>query len=360
MANRYAVATGNWSDTATWDGGTLPTAGDVVRPNGFVVTIDVDVTVDELINNASAPAVAGGSFTLSSAGITITAVSIYAAANGFNLINASYGGGTSTLIGNLGGSASFASEAVSVQGQAGGRLVIIGNLTGHGSGFSGIFNAAVALEGNGAGFILEVTGTVQGSGGTYGCGLGVQSGYNVILNGIITGSFTTTNVTAAGVYIAGSSNTVTVNSYMINSSAPAIYATGTINNLILVGDCVSNGVNNTVVTDTNVTVTLKGKVTNHLNRVAVYAPKIIIGPTASVWETYAIDAGTNKTLYTADELTGYPPEAKVENGEVYGPANEFEGTLDPVTISAGQIADLANAVGLHLTPQVLAAITGLP
>lgn len=357
MANRYAVATGNWSDTTTWNGGTLPTSGDVVRPNGFVVTIDVDVTVDGLTNDASSPAVAGGSFTLSSAGITITVPSLFNNANGVNLINASYGGGTSTIIGNLGGSATYAFEAVSVQGQAGGRLVIMGNLTGHGSGFSGIFNAAVALEGNGAGFILEVTGTVKGSGGNFGCGLGVQSGYNVILNGIITGSFTTTAVTAAGVYIAGASNTVTVNSYMINSSAPAIYATGTTNNLILVGDCVSNGVNNTVVTDTNVTVTLKGKVTNHLNRVAVYAPKIIIDPTASVWETYAIDAGTNKTLYTADELTGYPPEAKVENGEVYGPSSEFTGTLDPVTISAGQVADISNAIALHITPQVLSAVT---
>ena len=66
MANRYAVATGNWSNTATWDGGTLPQAGDVVRPNAFTVTIDQDITVESLRNDASAPAVAGGAFVITS------------------------------------------------------------------------------------------------------------------------------------------------------------------------------------------------------------------------------------------------------------------------------------------------------
>jgi hypothetical protein len=64
MANRYAVANGNWSNTAIWDGGTLPGAADIVRPNGFAVTIDQNITVTALRNDASAPAVAGGTFTL--------------------------------------------------------------------------------------------------------------------------------------------------------------------------------------------------------------------------------------------------------------------------------------------------------
>ena len=62
MANRYAVATGNWSNTATWDGGTLPGPGDTVRPNGFTVTINQDISVLELRNDASAPAAEGGKF----------------------------------------------------------------------------------------------------------------------------------------------------------------------------------------------------------------------------------------------------------------------------------------------------------
>ena len=64
MANRYAVASGNWSNTATWNGGTLPTSADVVRPNNFTVTIDQDITVQELRNDASSPAVAVVTFPL--------------------------------------------------------------------------------------------------------------------------------------------------------------------------------------------------------------------------------------------------------------------------------------------------------
>jgi hypothetical protein len=65
MANRYAVATGNWSNTATWDGGTLPAAGDDVRANGFTVTIDQDITVLSIRTDAASPAVAGGGFSCS-------------------------------------------------------------------------------------------------------------------------------------------------------------------------------------------------------------------------------------------------------------------------------------------------------
>jgi hypothetical protein len=65
MAVRYAVATGNWSDTATWNGGTLPTNLDDVLTNGFIVTIDQDVQVLSLRNTALSPAVAGGSFIVS-------------------------------------------------------------------------------------------------------------------------------------------------------------------------------------------------------------------------------------------------------------------------------------------------------
>jgi hypothetical protein len=50
-------------------------------------------------------------------------------------------------------------------------------------------------------------------------------------------------------------------------------------------------------------------------------------------------------LYTADALTGYPPEAKVEDGEVYGPSGEFTGELSPVNVNTAQLAtDLFDAI----------------
>lgn len=53
MATRFAVKTGNWSDTTLWDNGALPVSGDVIYPNGFTVTIDQDINVASLNNNIS-------------------------------------------------------------------------------------------------------------------------------------------------------------------------------------------------------------------------------------------------------------------------------------------------------------------
>jgi hypothetical protein len=54
MALRIAVASGNWSNPAIWNGGVLPTVGDVVASNNFTVTIDQNINVDTLTNAAQA------------------------------------------------------------------------------------------------------------------------------------------------------------------------------------------------------------------------------------------------------------------------------------------------------------------
>ncbi len=49
-STKYAVKTGNWSDTATWNNSTLPSKNDVVViPNVYKVTIDMKVTCRDLI-----------------------------------------------------------------------------------------------------------------------------------------------------------------------------------------------------------------------------------------------------------------------------------------------------------------------
>lgn len=50
MATRFAIGNGNWSNTATWDGGALPLSDDVIFANNFTVTIDQDITVGSLRN----------------------------------------------------------------------------------------------------------------------------------------------------------------------------------------------------------------------------------------------------------------------------------------------------------------------
>ena len=55
MGLRVAIASGNWSNPSTWEGGIIPTATDVAATNGFVIDIDQDITVEGLTNLAHYP-----------------------------------------------------------------------------------------------------------------------------------------------------------------------------------------------------------------------------------------------------------------------------------------------------------------
>jgi hypothetical protein len=85
MANRWAVISGNWSNTATWNnGGVLgvPTASDVAYANNQTIYIDTNITVQALSNAALAgTASVSGSFYLNNA---ITA----STTNGTGLVSA--------------------------------------------------------------------------------------------------------------------------------------------------------------------------------------------------------------------------------------------------------------------------------
>jgi hypothetical protein len=65
MAIILAAKTGLWSDPATWIGGIVPGPGDVVLPNSFTVTFDVNATVAELRRDTTGGATASGVFRFS-------------------------------------------------------------------------------------------------------------------------------------------------------------------------------------------------------------------------------------------------------------------------------------------------------
>ena len=55
MALRVAIASGNWSNPATWNAGLKPVAGDIAASNGFTVTIDENCNVDLITNTVQSP-----------------------------------------------------------------------------------------------------------------------------------------------------------------------------------------------------------------------------------------------------------------------------------------------------------------
>ena len=62
MGTVYAIKTGDWSDTSTWNTGVKPALGDDVFTNGYQVTIDESVVVDSLTNASGSGISAGGKF----------------------------------------------------------------------------------------------------------------------------------------------------------------------------------------------------------------------------------------------------------------------------------------------------------
>jgi hypothetical protein len=154
MAIRYAVATGNWSSTSTWNGGTLPTSADDVYANGFTVTIDQNVTVLSIRTTAQSPAIAGGSFTVSG-NFTITA-SLY---QGTTTCLTYTGTGTLNIVGNI-------PYLINQPSQNTYALDILGNgnINMVGSIYASWANSRQSLRKNGSGN-LTITGDIEYNGG---------------------------------------------------------------------------------------------------------------------------------------------------------------------------------------------------
>lgn len=72
MANRYAVTDGLWSDTATWDGGTLPASSDDVYANNYDISIDQDIAVLSFSNNGDLVGLTNGGSFIFNDGYTIS------------------------------------------------------------------------------------------------------------------------------------------------------------------------------------------------------------------------------------------------------------------------------------------------
>jgi hypothetical protein len=169
MATRYAVANGNWSDTATWDGGTLPTSADDVYANNKTVTIDQDVTVISLRNAAVAsPAItAGGTFQSQTSGTRVVNANVISAANGSVVtivagtvnftLNGAITAGTNANSTFTMATYSFVSSSLSDYP----TVTINGNITG-----GSVTNSEGVRHGGGS---LYVTGTVRGGTGGNSC-----------------------------------------------------------------------------------------------------------------------------------------------------------------------------------------------
>jgi hypothetical protein len=330
MALRYAVASGNWSNTATWNGGTLPTASDDVYANTFTVTIDQNVTVLSLRNTAGAPALVGGLFQTLVAGyvITATGAGIISGITTIGTVALNGVAGHTTINGLVTGGNGTGFTAVLIPpGSVGANLTVVGNV------LSGSSSSSYAINNTAGSNTITITGSV-----TAASAIAIRNtigSTTVNITGNVTGGNT---AAAAGVQVIGTSNVnITGNATGVAGNAvSAAVATSPIT-------CIGTVTAGTVTAISSLgTATLTSPCVNSATANAVNALSTRFYAASIVTWTFKNEFGANKILYSAGVALGNPIEADVRNGTTYGASSELTGTLivpSPSTVVDGVPTD---------------------
>jgi hypothetical protein len=351
MANVYAIKSGNWSDTTVWNTGILPTTVDIVRPNGFTVVINQDITVSELRSDASSPAVGGGTFDIYTNCIincttirpglnTTTGYSVRNYNPGTTTINSTITGanpillndtiGTLIIVGNIIGSAN---GWIIVTNQNG-NLTIIGNLSFTGSGIN-----STVLSNNSSG-VVNITGNLTGGPATSN-NVTIRNSLGIInITGNVIGGANASNNFA----IANSSiGTINITGTVLANTAPSISSTTSgIINVIgqLQASTSTNAIQSTSTTATNV---FSGPFINSGSRNAIYCYNVQMYDDVTTRYTIGVSGSTDTiSLLSPDQVTGVPSGSDVRVGTIYGPGNELTGSMNvpnPQSVSIGVAVD---------------------
>jgi hypothetical protein len=268
----YATKTGLWSDPTVWNTGVLPISTDVVRPNNFIVTMDVNATVAEIRHDAGGGAVAGGRFILNG-GLTVTS-NLFASVTTVPLITFS-SIVNSSIVGVITGNGTVDNVAIINSGL--GTLNIQGNVNliraNTASNLTGLIINQIAG-------IINITGTINGSSdinsfNTNQCLVNLSTGtINIVGNvnsptvagGLLftisnnsTGTITiqgNVNTTASTAIVNRSSGTVTIGGNItVNGGTAITNASGTVT---INGNCASN--DGTILTNTSGIITITGDI----------------------------------------------------------------------------------------------------
>lgn len=352
MPNRWAVASGNWSNPATWNGGTLPASGDDVFPNTFTVSVDQNITALSLRSNSSTGINAGGTFSFNTPNITanVTGQIIAGAASLINVtattgsvtINAPAANITFPTTGFTGaiisitGNCNFNITAISVSAATGtqnaqiisktsgsGDLNIISNLIG-GNGAGANVNQAVRVTSN---CNVNITGNLTGgTGGPASQALAVTGGGNTIITGNLTGGSqnafqnqgnTTIIGTITGGFVGGVNNLSGVLNH-IGTAQASVFSSA------IVGDVAGR------------TTILTGPFLRNGSVVAVSAQSFTINSAYNPYFEFRSSNGTN-VVYVDQSTLNFPAIADVRSGTTYA-SGLYTGTLNvplPSQVLAG-------------------------
>ena len=365
MAVRYAVASGNWSNPATWNGGTLPGNGDDVYTDGKTVTIDIDLVgtyrPDKLLARNRGGGTNGGRFDVTTTrqiGESGNPVDIIGPdAHYINAISFPGASGTTlTIYGNIYGGTSNSSAAVSNNSY--GTIIINGNVYG------GTYDSYAAGVRNNSSGTITINGNVSGGSNTTNHGASNNSSGTITINGNI--QPTATGQVATAVY-NNSTGYITINGDVYGGrGAAAVFANNgyiRINGALKWDATYSNSP--AVDSSNNGVIVLNGDVLHHYGTTGLYGMTLARGRITMLngnnhLTTYAESDGngpgvTGNPVYhdgAARAASNFPTPANVRYGTVYGPANEYTGTCyvpPKEAVAAGTPVD--NTVGIAVLTQ---------
>jgi hypothetical protein len=367
MPNRWAIASGNWSNAAIWSGSLIPTALDDVFLNNQVVTLDQNVNVSSIRTAATGSAIAGGrieiynNFNISASlirntvqpttlilnygtgSITITSALNSSSGNEDLCLN-NVNNGTVNIVGNVFGRTGTGGSTPAigtVVNSSNGIINVIGNIrhdvTAAGSGITAIYNL---LNG-----VINITGNVL-AGSTSGAGTitavanvstGIINVTGNIIGGTTTGGFFSQAIGNSSIGQVNVTGNVTANLW------PAITSTtaGIINVIgQLAASTSSNAISSTSTTATNI---FSGPLINSGSRNAIYCYNVELYDDVTTRYTIGVSGSTNTiSLVSPDQVTGVPSGSNVRRGVIYGPGSELTGSMavpDPRSVSIGVAVD---------------------
>jgi hypothetical protein len=354
MAIRFAVANGNWSNPATWNGGTLPASDDDVFANGFTVTINGTFTVLTIRNTANTLPliIAGGGFTFANGGnLTCSAptnsvfnravAGVYcltfdlpsgqsATFNGSvneppNVVN-----GRSILIQNTGTFNMVGDYGMINQNVTGRNTIfvngsttinIIGNIT---CSQINLATNSSTLFINASNSTLNITGNVSGgSANSLGSiGNGILSLVSVTIN--LTGNITTN--ASPSIFFNTSGTLNLIGNATGGNAHPAVLNQGAPVTIDILGITTSGRGYPAIQGLATTFVKVRGNVVNTDTYCAIYAGRVVIDDNVTSWQFKDSTNTITRTLYTPGVALGNPATTNVRNGVTYGPALELTGT----------------------------------
>jgi hypothetical protein len=221
--------------------------------------------------------------------------------------------GNTVVIGNIVGSLTTTAANNSGLIQSAGSLTVIGNVNG---GILATTNYGINFSGTS----LTITGSITGGSGT-----NAAAGINITGTPTINISGSVNGASAVGIQSA-TANTTNIEGNVIGSGAAGISYTGAAT-LTITGSLIAGtGAVAAASTSTSATTIVRGNLVNTNGIMAFYGPRLrLASGSLTTWQ-FTSSTGTDRTLYTLQQIGDQPSPSNVRTGVVYA-SGSLTGTM---------------------------------